>query len=122
MPVQKDLSIWKGNSTPQVFRFKTRQLDGSLLPLDLTGSVLVFRAVWVDENGDPESLRLESPNQALSVTDPAGGELVLQLGVANTRLLPTGQKARYEIERRIAGEQRTLAYGTLKVSEWANDD
>lgn len=116
MPAQQSLSIWKGNTVSFPIRIQTR--DGATLtPVNLTGSTLVFRAAW--PNG---SIRKEGAGQGFAITNAAQGEATLAFTVEETRSLPVGNAARYEIERRIGGAQTTLLYGDLKVSEWVNDD
>lgn len=114
MPSKYDIDVWRGNTLSRTFRLKNP--DGSLL--DLTGSTFVFRAI----NGSAELLRAESPTTELSVPTPANGEVVLALAPADTRLLPDGKTARYELERRVGAEQTTILYGYLNVASWANDD
>jgi hypothetical protein len=116
MPANQTLSIWKGNSPSFPITISTRTGE-ALTPVNLTGSTLVFRAVWT--NG---SLRKEGTGQGFTITNAAAGQATLAFTADETRLLPTGSVARYEIERRIGGGQTTLLYGNLDVSEWANDD
>lgn len=114
MPQQYDLAIWKGNDFALPLRLKTRS-GASLAPVDLTGSTLVFRAVWPGG-----SLRKPSPDGW--TINAAQGEATLALTVAETRLIPMGARVKYEIERRVGSSQATIMYGLVKVSEWANDD
>jgi hypothetical protein len=113
MPGEKNLAVWKGNTFATTFRFK---VDADTA-LDLTGSTLVFRAIWA--GGE---IRKTGPSSDIAVPTPANGEATLNLSVADTRLIPSGAIAKYEIERRISGAQTTLLYGTLVASEWVNDD
>lgn len=108
MPGQYNLDVWKGNTLSVTFGFKTDDTT----PLDLTGSTLDFRAIWA--GGEIR--------KNLTVATPANGEAVLALTVEETRELPDGAIAKYEIERRIGGAQTTLVYGTIVATGWANAD
>ncbi|WP_293862511.1 hypothetical protein [uncultured Alsobacter sp.] len=115
MPARSDLDVWKGNTFARTFRLTTDDTT----PLDLTGSVFVFRVV----DSGAEIIRYESgTDDELAVPTPANGEVNLLMPVAGTRTLPEGSVARYELERRIGLEQTTLLYGLLVVTGWANDD
>lgn len=114
MPTKYDIDVWRGNTLSRTFRLKNA--DGSLL--DLTGSEFVFRAI----SGTAELIRKETPSAEISVPTPENGEVLLALAPADTRLLPDGKTARYELERRISATQTTILYGYLNVASWANDD
>ena len=104
----------RGNSFRRTFRFK----DGEGDPVDLTGSILVFVA-----EADGVRLGKSTADGSLSMPAPASGEITLHLTPAETRLLPVGRlKVRYEIERRIGGEETTLVSGCIAVMDGINDD
>lgn len=113
MPAQKNLSVWRGNTLDQVFWFKT-----GTTPIDLTGSTMVFTAVWTGG-----SLRKDNAGAGgFSITNAAGGEATLSLSVAETRAFPVGENVVYEIERWISGKQTTLLWGKLSVGGQVNVD
>jgi hypothetical protein len=104
-PRPLELEIWSGNTFRQKFGF---QSNGA--PFDLTGSKLVFRAVY-------------GTTTVRKATDDDGGEVELFFSVAETRAFPEGAPAmRYEIERWIGDDQISLLYGSIKVTKWVNDD
>ena len=106
--------IRRGNSFRRIFRFK----DGAGDPVDLTGSVLVF----VAEAGAIRLIK-STVDGSLGMPDPSIGEITLSLTPAETRQLPVGRlRARYEIERRIEGEETTLVSGCITVMDGINDD
>jgi len=115
MAASYDLTgLRRGNSFRRTFRF--RDAAGDLV--DLTGSVLVFMA----EAGTAR-IRKSTEDGSLAMPDPAVGEVMLNLTPAETRLFPVGRlKARYEIERRIDGEETTLVSGCITVMDGINDD
>ena len=113
MPAYADLAVWKGNTWAQTLRFK--QDGGS--PLDLTGATVVFRAV-----APGVTVRLSSATAAVSIPTPTNGEVTINMAAADTRTLPTGLVAQYEVEMRVGSTQTTILYGKLSVTEWANDD
>lgn len=118
MPAQRPLAVWRGNTVDFAFRLKTRDEAGAEAPINLTGSVLVFRATVAGV----EIVREDTTGLAFDITDAADGRAELHLSVAQSRLFPLGDGTRYEIERRVGSSQRTLLFGKVVASEWANDD
>ena len=54
---------------------------------------------------------------------PAMGEVTLKLTPEETRLFAVGKlRSRYEIERRIGGDEFTILSGCLIVVQGVNDD
>jgi len=115
MAASYDLTgLRRGNSFRRIFRFK----DGDGVPVDLTGSVLTFVA-----GGDGATIRKSTADGTLPMASPVSGEITLHLTPAETRLLPVGRlRTRYEIERRIGGEETTLVSGCITVMDGINDD
>lgn len=104
----------RGNNFRRTFRFK----DAAGGPVDLTGSVLVFVA-----EADTVRIRKTTGDGSLGMPDPSIGEITLSLTPAETRQFPVGRlRARYEIERRIEGEETTLVSGCITVMDGINDD
>ena len=104
----------RGNDFRRTFRFK----DAAGVSVDLTGSVLVF----VAEAGTAR-VRKSTEDGSLAMPDPAAGEITLNFTPAETRLFPVGRlRVRYEIERRIEGEETTLVSGCIAVMDGINDD
>jgi hypothetical protein len=118
MPARKDLTLWKGNTFLLPLVFKQKDSMGVLQPIDLTGSVLVFRATW-----DGGAFRADSTGDGFTITDAAAGEAQLLLSVEQGRRFPPADTyVRYEVERQDGAEQNSWLYGELKIWEWANDD
>lgn len=115
MPTISDIDVWMGNTLSVVFQLD-QDADGT--PLPLTGSTFVFRVI----SGGAEILRKASPSAELSVPTPSNGKVLLELSPADTRLLPLGRIARYELERRVSTEETTMATGFLNVRGGLNDD
>lgn len=115
MQASYDLTgLRRGNSFRRTFRFK----DAAGYLVDLTGSVLVF----VAEAGTTR-VRKSTEDGSLAMPDPAAGAVTLHLTPAETRLFPVGRlRTRYEIERRIEGEETTLVSGCITVMDGVNDD
>ena len=110
----QDLEVWKGNDWSQTFAF----VDGTGAALDLTGSSLVFRATAPGMT----TLRKSSPSSGITIPTPANGQAVVTMSIAETRLLPLGMVALYEIEFRSAGTQTTLVAGRINALGGVNDD
>lgn len=118
MPGNLNLTIWKGNSYSQPLRLSTRDGDNDLVPVGLAGSELVFVAAW--RGG---TLRKSTADEdGFSITDAANGRVLLSLTKVETRALPPGRTATYEIERRTGGEQTTILYGDIITTGGTNDD
>lgn len=115
MAASYDLTgLRRGNSFRRIVRFKDATGD----PVDLTGSVVVFVA-----DAGTTRFRKSTEDGSLSMPAPTSGEITLHLTPAETRLLPVGRlKVRYEIERRIGGEETTLVSGCIAVMDGINDD
>lgn len=115
MTVQFDLDgIRRGNSYERLFRFR----DGAGNPVDLTGSEIIFIAETT-----ASTLRKATEDGSLRMPAPANGEVTLKLTPAETRLFAVGKlRSRYEIERRVGGDEFTILSGCLIVVQGLNDD
>jgi hypothetical protein len=115
MTAPHDLTgIRRGNSYERLFRFK----DGAGNPVDLTGAEIIFIAETTSS-----ILRKTTANDSLQMPAPINGEVILKLSPAETRLLAVGRlRSRYEIERRIGGDEFTILSGCLIVVQGVNDD
>ena len=104
----------RGNTFERVFRFK----DGDGNPVDLTGSEIVFVAETTTS-----TIRKTTADSTLQMPMPATGEVTLKLTPEETRLFAVGRlRSRYEIERRIGGDEFTIVSGCLIVVQGVNDD
>lgn len=111
MPTKSDLTIWRGNNSPPV----VWQYPAGF---DLTGSEIVLT---VTANG-AAILDLRSANSELDI-DIGARTVTWPITVAQSRLIPLGSFARYELERRVpAGEERTYCYGTVTGKGGDNSD
>jgi hypothetical protein len=108
-----DLCLRQGNNGAWEFRFKSYDDDGNLLPFDLTGSTLAFRA----EKSDGTYL-----SKTLTPDDPETGKVTLSLTATESRDFTIGRFNRWEIERRIDSNEYTLIQGFVNVTEGVNDD
>ena len=113
MPPNRTLRIWKGNTITLQFRFRATQT----VPFDLTGSEIVFWLAWT--GGE---IRRTSNDSGILIADPTSGLISIPLSAADTRAIPTGTSARYEIERRYNGTETSLIWGVVDVGEGINDD
>lgn len=107
-PVKKPLSFWRGNTEALRFRFKQNATD----PLDLTGS----RFVLTIKHDGPDIVK-DSDASGWDISTPTNGEATVSLSATETRSL-SGAIAgvRYEIERFIGEEQKTLIYGDITIA------
>jgi len=104
----------RGNTYERLIRFK----DGAGNPVDLTGSEIIFIAETTTS-----SLRKTTADNSLQMPTPTTGEVTLKLTPAETRLLAVGRlRSRYEIERRVGGDEFTIMSGCLIVVQGVNDD
>lgn len=114
MPEQKTLDVWKGNTTSINLYFRTRE-NGAVVPLDLTGSEIVFVAKWGSQTVRISSM--SGPQWALP--DANAGHAVLNLSVSDAAVFPLGSVVKFEVIRKFGDTIQTWLYGHLKVSEWS---
>jgi predicted pyridoxine 5'-phosphate oxidase superfamily flavin-nucleotide-binding protein len=100
-----DLSIWRGNNPPIAWRF--RNADQTLF--DVSGS----RFVMDISIRSVSRFRKDTDVNDNFVVDAAASTLTWAITVAESRLIPEGRIADYEIERWIGNEQLTLISGKL---------
>lgn len=113
---ESDIEITQGNNYPPIeWIFKVSENPDVLF--DLTGSTFKLRIYWpgetlnVDSNADP-ALAIDIPTSIVSWS----------YTTAQSRLLPLGRIARYELERWIAATQQSVISGYVAVSPGANPD
>lgn len=111
MPTQKDIPIWRGNTETIPVEVKIK-VGAVIQPVNLTGSTLHFRAEW--EGGFLA--------KDLDITDAVLGLAEIRLTKAETRGVPQGAPAVYEIERRVGVDEKTIAYGRLIAGGGLNTD
>ena len=115
-PARHDLKIWIGANFSE--DYEAINDDGTAF--DLTGSELVLRIL--DGDGT-ELLRLTSASDdEIEITDDAGGEFTISMSYEQTRLMPLGRVARYELERRVSGSQESFLSGFVFAEGGDNDD
>lgn len=98
MPTIVDVDIWRGNSLPPV---EWPWPDG------YAGTALCQLTVWV---GDELIFSVDS-GEGITI-DPTGRRFIWERTVAQSREIPLGRIAQYELEDRAGGE-RTLFAGVL---------
>jgi hypothetical protein len=110
-PTQQSIGIWRGNTETIVVEVKAR-VGQAVEAVNLTGSTLQFRAEWAGG----------SLVKDLDITDATLGIAELRLTGVETRGVPQGLAARYEIERSVGAEEKTIAFGQLIASGGLNTD
>lgn len=111
-----NFTVRQGNTDRRTFVMLDDQSPAE--PIDLTGSTMIFRAVYPLGAG---VLKKSSADGDLTVR-ATDGEVDLVLTAAETRAFPAGRTVRYELERRINGDEETLLSGYITVTEGLNDD
>jgi hypothetical protein len=100
---ETDFEIRRGNNTPVTWEF----VDAQGAAQDLAGATFVLTVAWrgaliVKDSSDPGlEVRAET------------GEVVWTPSLSESRMIPVGRVARYELEWRSGGKQRTWASGTV---------
>ena len=107
----EDIALTRGNTA--TVRFAVWADDDKTQPADLSGASLHFRAAW---NGG-QMLRASPAEIIIS-----GNHGDMALSAADTRALPCGRIARYELELREAGRETTIKRGYLVVAGGINTD
>jgi hypothetical protein len=106
--------VRRGITYERLFRFK----DGAGDPVDLTGSEIIFIA-----ETEVSLIRKTTADGSLQMPTPTMGEVTLKLTPEETRRFVVGKlRSRYEIERRIGGDEFTILSGCLIVVQGVNDD
>lgn len=111
-----DIEITRGNNYPPIkWIFKVSENPDVLF--DLTGSSFKLRVYWPGQTIDIDSvvdpaLAIDLPTSIVSWT----------YTTVQSRLLPLGCIARYELERWITGTQQSVISGFVAVSPGANPD
>ena len=113
-PTEAPIELVRGNHYSAEFEFL--QSDG-VTPQDLTGATIVWRAT----NGGTQVLRMDT-TAGITVPTPSNGKAVLSLTPTNTRALPQGAVALYELELRQGGKEITVFHGKINATLGNNDD
>lgn len=107
MPIRQDVSLWRGNNAPAIVW--TLPEDGPL--------------------GAAYFLAIEAGGQLVLAADTTTGALVFDAdalswtpGLAESRLVPPGRVARYEIEQRADGIETTIFFGSVTGLGGINTD
>ena len=139
-PSYWDWPVWAGNNDPRLFRVPEGRgwadLTGSRLIgwirwsggeilLDSAAPVTIDGlqyGLWIEDQTDPLwrgffGARLTLEQTRMLPADPAW-RTATGSNCATARALPLGERARYEIERRFAGEQTSLFVGKINATEW----
>ena len=100
MPIRQDLALWRGNNAPALVW---------TLPDDAPAGAGYF-------------LTVEAGGRIIASADTAAASLVLDAGagtlswapsLAESRAVPPGRIATYEIEQRLDGGETTVLFGAL---------
>lgn len=98
-----DFEVWRGNSY---------QVVGWAFPFAIAADEIILKITWPDGG-----LTKSTASGGLTVVNGTIDGVVQPVvywtpSVAESRLIPLGREAKYELERRVAGgEQRTYASG-----------
>lgn len=111
-PAQYDIKVRRGNNVPVAWRFKNA--DGSLFGIG--GDVFQLTIVWGGER-----IEASTEDSTLTRNDPQA-TISWRPTLEQTRDLPDGRQATYELERIASGEQRTLVEGFVVVEGGINGD
>lgn len=110
MPTRAPIRVWRGNNAPPiVWSFPET--------FDLTGSSFVLTIAV----GDAVVLTAKSADGDITI-DTETGYVSWPYSLADSRLIPIGRDAQYELERRVGSEQRTMAYGVCEGIGGINSD
>jgi hypothetical protein len=112
-----DIGIVQGNNYPPAkWQFLVSENPDVLF--DLTGTVFKLKVTW--PGGAP--ITKSSDLDAELAVDLATSILTWNYSTAQSRSLPLGRIARYELERWIGGSQQSLIAGRFAVGPGANPD
>lgn len=100
-----DIEIPRGSDW--AIQWRIFEADGTTLK-SLSACELVFRATWRDG-----AIEKRSGDGDMQLDSPSTGLAAMPLSVPETRSVPFGRIARYELEIREGGRQLPLQYGWL---------
>lgn len=107
--------VWRGTNEAQEWAF-TNEADNS--PFDLTGYTVRLRVLV----RGTAVITLVSGTDAHLVNGGTSGLVTWTPTVAESRLIPRGERATYELERRATGVERPLCAGRMRGLAGDNDD
>jgi hypothetical protein len=114
-PARVDFDLWRGNNVPPLTWGMEDDGGG---PVPFAGSVFSLR---VSVRGATVLSKRSDAGDGL-LADPATSELTWTPTLAESRLVPAGRRATYEIERHIGGSQETWVVGSITGKGGFNDD
>lgn len=110
---QGDITVWRGaNAPPVIWELLRTDIPDDQAAVsddifDLTGSVVWLTVFLADE----QLIALNTDDDATLTFDITTGRVSWSPTLDESRLVPRGRKADYELERRMAGAQEPLAAG-----------
>lgn len=112
-----DIPITRGNNFPPVQWLFLASENPDVL-FNLAGSVFKLRVYW-----PAQQINVASDTDPLVLAiDLVTAIVQWNYSVADSRLLPAGRIARYELERWIGGTQQSVIAGFVAVEIGANPD
>lgn len=111
-----DLTIKRGNNIPIAWR--GRDANGDLVPLAGSRFILTIAC----GGSTPSTIRKDSQTDAGLVVDLTANTVTWTPTLPESRDIPLGKVSSYELERRIAGDQRTWAEGRITGVGGLGDD
>ncbi|MEZ0252621.1 MAG: hypothetical protein ACAH20_16940 [Methylobacteriaceae bacterium] len=109
-----DFTVRRGNNNPAMI-WALQDEEGEPFPVE--GRSLVLTIVWRDGSLTKESVA----NDGLSV-DAATSQVTWTPTIGESRSIPPGRRARYELECRTGAEQVTIAAGSVTGAGGLNSD
>lgn len=107
MPIRTDVTLWRGNNAPEIaWTLAEAPPDGAAF----------FLAV---EAGGRTLFTRDTPSGSLLL---AGSTLSWSPSLAESRAIPPGRVARYEIEQRVGDVETTLFFGDVTGLGGVNAD
>ncbi|MCX5514251.1 hypothetical protein C3941_24020 [Kaistia algarum] len=109
MPIRTDISLWRGNNAPDlIWTLPDTIPSGASYSLTVAagGQILFSR---------------ETPSGSLGL-DTEAKELRWTPTLAESRLVPAGRVATYEIEQRVGDIETTLVFGSITGLGGGNSD
>lgn len=118
-PATYDFSVVRGSAGPGQglkVQLKAKQADGTLVNIIFDDVRLsIFQR-------DQELLRVSISDTRMIITDPIEAEVEWQPTTSETRLIPKGTKAQYELEVRNGADEAVYMIGKITGIGGINDD
>lgn len=124
MPGYHNLTLWAGNSAPEIIFEFDWDVDGLEAVLSIRSRLHQISHDFSTADPDSGLTLIAREDENGNLLDPPGElrRVCWRYGIEMTRTLPRHAPVEYELELRDGTVQRTYVHGNLKIEGGANAD